>query len=231
MSTEIYPVVHVHDSRQAAIQSVLAHALGADGVYLINHYNTASTKLLDEAFNAVARTDEYRNGYIGVNYLWHEAASSSFIHIAHQLSAKKLIRAPDGVWSDATDINALATRKAHGLSSMRYLGGVAFKYTDLYTDNPHKAAAEVERLAPYVDVVTTSGRATGIQPPPDKVRAMKAVTTKPLAAASGISVDNIGDYSGDIDQLLVCSSIEIYKHSGIFDPKKLHDLIQAAHQQ
>ena len=51
--------------------------------------------------------------------------------------------------------------------------------------------------AEYVDVVTTSGPGTGQAADRDKIQAMKEVLgSNPLAIASGITAQNIGDYYG-----------------------------------
>lgn len=116
------------------------------------------------------------------------------------------------------------------LSRIRLLGGAAFKYTSGYTAEAGKAAFQAADLAPYVDVVTTSGEQTGAPPNPDKIRAMKAaVGDRPLAIASGVSVANIDDYRGAADQLLVASSIETAPYSGVFDPLRLQELVEYAH--
>jgi predicted TIM-barrel enzyme len=68
---------------------------------------------------------------------------------------------------------------------------------------------EAARIAAgYMDIVTTSGPATGQAAAPDKIRAMKeALGTFPLAIASGITAQNIGNYLNTADCFLVATGI------------------------
>lgn len=115
------------------------------------------------------------------------------------------------------------------LAGVALLGGVAFKYTPSYTDDPVGAAAAARELEPFVDVVTTSGPGTGMSPQPEKLAAMKHAIGKPLAVASGIGPDNIHGYAGTVDQILVASSVETQPYSGIFDVAMLAEFITIAH--
>lgn len=113
---------------------------------------------------------------------------------------------------------------------MRILGGVAFKYTRTFTNNPELAAQEVRTLYGATDVVTTSEEGTGTAPPVAKIQKMKiASADKPLAVASGIKLENIGDYENIVDEVLVASSVETSPYSGIFDRDKLKAFIRKAH--
>jgi phosphoribosylanthranilate isomerase len=50
-----------------------------------------------------------------------------------------------------------------------------------------------------------------------------------LAVASGLSIENIDDYAGLIDEVLVASSVETKPYSGVFDTAKLKQFIDKAH--
>ena len=87
---------------------------------------------------------------------------------------------------------------------MLYFGGVAFKYQREVED----VAAAARAALSYVDVVTTSGQGTGEAPAIAKIRAMKAAIGEvPLAIASGIRPENVGDYRGICDCFLVATGI------------------------
>ena len=51
-----------------------------------------------------------------------------------------------------------------------------------------------------------------------------------LAIASGVSTNNLYQYDGNVDQILVSTSIETEPYSGVFIPKKLKELILKAHE-
>jgi len=140
---------------------------------------------------------------------------------------------PDAVWSDDAvgGRDVVSYKRSLGLEAVRYLAGVAFKYTSSYTDNPIEAAILAREFAPLVDVVTTSGPGTGSAADVAKVAAMKAaIGSQELALASGVSLDNIEDYRPYVDTVLAASSIETYSYSGEFIESKLRDLVQAAHR-
>lgn len=228
MAIEIFPVVHVNEVSQALDQTELVYHTGADGVYLIDHHNH-DTALLLQAYNAVVQQNLYN--FIGLNFLQLFSAENAFSFIDKQFKSGNVARLPNAIWVDDAipDRHNLIDlrRERMELRNILYLGGVAFKYTRTYTDDPKDAAVQAKDLMPYVDVVTTSGKGTGSPPSPDKIRAMKqAIGDQKLAVASGISSDNINNYAGLFDQLLVSTSIEDEPYSGIFVEKKLKNLIE-----
>lgn len=230
MSIEIFPVVHIQDTEQALDQSSLALESGADGVYLIDHEGRSPDNLI-HAFNQVKEAHPER--FVGVNVLQSSSAAATLEFLLDSSRQGDIITLPDGLWVDNAETDkdqALELRALYPeLTSIRYLGGVAFKYTPLFTEDPQLAAQEARRLEPYVDVVTTSGAGTGKAPTPEKIRAMKAAIGKKLAVASGISAHNFAQFDGSFDQLLVSTSVETEPYSGIFDPQKLQELIDVAH--
>mgnify|MGYP000072399560 CR=1 FL=1 len=146
----------------------------------------------------------------------------------------------DGVWSDNARMhldNVGHESGAHYGEVVRakrqwfawqglYFGGVAFKYQRPVP--PEQWGATAKYAAPWVDVITTSGEGTGIAAPPEKLRAMRdAIGDHPLALASGVTPDNIGDYLDTVDAFLVSTGIE--QSFGVFDPAKVKALAQAIH--
>lgn len=233
MALDIYPVIHIDSEAQATEQATLALESGADGVYLIDHHNTHDTALLLSAYNSVKGT--FPSGFVGLNFLQRHSSALAFRELLAAKASDVIDEYPSALWVDYADTDkeeteALRTEQPE-LADILYLGGVAFKYTNAYTADAEKAADEAARLAPFVDVVTTSGAGTGIAPSPEKIASMKKATSpKPLAVASGISIDNIEGYAGSFDQLLVSTSIEEEPYSGIFNEKRLKELIDKAHQ-
>ena len=231
---KVFPVVHIQDTEQAREQTDIAFESGADGVYLISHSSGVSPAVL-KAFEAVKK--DHEDDYIGINLLAGRP-DTSFNIISRALAHEAIHTAPDALWVDEAthsleDIHALLDanilrQSSAELKGVRFLGGVAFKYTRLYTDNPRHAASAAHMLQDYMDVVTTSGQGTGYAPSPAKIAAIKEVIDKPLAVASGVSLQNIGDYGNNIDEVLVASSVETVPYSGIFDKSKLVEFIDTA---
>ena len=229
---EIYPVVHINDTYVAREQVTLALDFGADGVYLIDHNGRTDTIL--ETLRLIR--SERPDSFIGINLLGHriDEVYDLIERIANDGDETLL---PSAVWADNVENNAFdptefLERKNRNalLGKVKLLGGISFKYTSTFSENPEIAGAEVARLRDSVDVVTTSGAGTGKPPTVEKLKAVRqAACGKPVAVASGVSAGNIYDYAGLVDQILVSTSIETYPYSGVFDSQKLEELIRIAH--
>ncbi len=233
MSVEIYPVVHIKDVDTAVKQVDKSFAYGADGVYLIDHGVSGSANTLLSAFE-MAKTS-HPDQFVGVNILAAGSSARALSQLETACQQGVISRLPDGLWVDDAKhdlgTTTMLREQYPGLAAVRLLGGTAFKYTATYTDDPEKAALEARALAPHVDVITTSGEGTGMAPSVAKIVAMKqAIGDQKLAVASGITIENIQNYEGAVDQLLVSTSIETVPYSGVFDDAKLQTLITKAHQ-
>lgn len=231
---EVFPVVHVVDKEQAREQARLALDLGADGVYLIAHGMDTGADQLTEIFNEVV--EDNPDAFIGVNYLDLGSEEEMLRYLESAQRRGDINRLPDAVWADTIGFDPDSMENLellrNRLPTIQTLGGVAFKYTKEYTDDPIEAADEVRRNSALVDVVTTSGQGTGSAPSVEKIRAMKeAAGDQPLAVASGIDASNIDSFRGIVDKILVASSVETMPYSGIFDPDKLSELINLAHAE
>ncbi len=226
---KLLPVVHMQSPDHALRLSNQAMEAGADGIFVIDHLTSGRPDKLAEAYAAV-RGELGSSAFIGLNFLGltpSESAEYIAAHLGNQL--------PDAFWSDdavthARTHNILQLKEALEIRRVRFFGGVAFKYTRSYTSDPELAAVCAREHIGDVDVMTTSGSATGSPATPEKVAAMKeAIGNTPLALASGVSVDNIASYKG-VSYVLAASSVETGPYSGIYIPSKLHDLVQAAHE-
>lgn len=241
---KIFPIVHINkndiDGSVAAKESKRALDLGADGVYLIDHYNGNDTDRLFEAYNLALA--ESPDKYIGINILGMSpiGAMRAMAKALRQENGDGLLLSPGGLWVDDMrgydgenfpKLEALELKKSdENLKRVRLVGGVAFKYTKTYYDNPDMSRYEAVWLEDTVDVMVTSGPATGQPPSVEKCRAMKEVIgNQPLAVASGLSAENIRQYEGIVNEAMVSSSIETYPSSGRFNMLKLDALIKIAH--
>jgi hypothetical protein len=196
----VLPVIHVEREHQARRNADLARQAGADGVFLINHFSGYEDLL------AIQRTvsEDHPDWWVGVNCLDLDPPQV-FELVTEQVA---------GIWVDHAGIDereneqplaeeAAVARERSGWGGL-YFGGVAFKY-----QRPVEDLTRAARLAVrYMDVVTTSGAGTGIAAAREKIVAMKeAVGGFPLAIASGITPENVGDYLDVADCFLVATGI------------------------
>lgn len=218
---EIYPVLHTSGNVAGNIeQAHVAFDNDSDGLFLIDHHNTNPQKLL-EIYESI-RT-EFPDRFIGLNLLSCHRVSASL---------KKVVEnriLPDGLWSDSSDDPDMTKDRAYG-KNIKIFGGIAFKYTTSYTDDPETAARLANAAPDWIDVITTSGPQTGQPASLEKLKAMHDALPegKELAVASGVDMDNIEEIRKVVDKILLASSIE--QSDGIFDAAKLREITEASHQ-
>lgn len=198
---KLYPVIHAESLGQALDNVNIAYDAKADGVFIINHGISANQLFAIHEALTVFFPKEFP---IGMNCL--------------DLTPVELISEIDNsvpmIWTDSALIveGAEEQKEAQAVKeaierrnwSGQYLGGVAFKYQMPVEDleGVTKAAAD------YVDVICTSGPATGLSAPLEKIKRMKSVIpSKSLAIASGITVENVLDYMDFVDIFLVATGI------------------------
>ena len=227
----ILPVIHVVDEKQVVRNVRIAIEQGAPGVFLINHDFGV------EEFLPVIRATRERFPalWLGVNFLGVPAFNA--IPVLSDLADDGCV--VDGYWADdacvdesvALEGQALA---AEGLSIAEsrgwpglVFGGVAFKKQRPVAPGDYAAAARLG--CQLLDVVTTSGVATGEAADQDKVKTFRsAMGDAPLALASGVNPENFHHYAGVIDAALVATGIN---HPGDFyniDPLRLGRLLDLA---
>ncbi len=216
MLPKIHIVVHVLGSTQAQEQVRIARDAGADGVWLIDHANDFRT--LSNIVWLVRGA--FPDFWLGVNFL------DQRVDYATSMVDDRI----NGLWSDNAHVHpdddikiaerAKALRVGRGWKGL-YFGGVAFKGQSI----EHDVAAAAERAADLVDVVTTSGAATGVSAPEEKVRLMHEALRgrRPLALASGITPDNVEIYLPYTDYLMVATGVSRNFHE--LDPAKVERLV------
>ena len=81
-----------------------------------------------------------------------------------------------------------------------------------------------------MDVVTSSGRGTGIAADIEKVRILReAIPDTPLGLASGVTPENVGAYLPYVEAYLVATGIETARYSGILVPERTRQLAERIH--
>jgi predicted TIM-barrel enzyme len=196
------PVIHVADAAQAERNTQIAINNGADGVFLINNHGPSWQGLL-RIYHDVKR--KHPKVWVGLNCL--DLGQSAVSSIPSETA---------GLWVDNAGITVDSTIRARDFLRLQattawrgiYFGGVAFKYQSLVSD----VATAAKSAVSYVDVVTTSGDATGSAPSVEKITTMKrAVGAHPLAIASGMTPENVPLYHM-ADCFLVATGISSSYH-------------------
>ena len=112
-----------------------------------------------------------------------------------------------------------AIRAASGWRGL-YFGGVAFKKQRPVDPTLHAHSAHIAR--PFMDVVTTSGAATGQATDVTKIKNFRrGLGSAPMAIASGITPDN----AADVDCFLVATGINAPGDFYNIDPARLAALL------
>ena len=221
----ILPVIHVISEIQTAVNvDKLIHA-GIKGCFLINHDFDVVT------FLPIIRSirKRYPDFWIGINFL----AVTGFTAFPILASLKDEGCRIDAYWGDDARIDERQsdqveakeiekTRQECGWKGL-YFGGVAFKKQRPI--DPKDYAVSAISAANYMDVVTTSGVATGNAAEISKITTFRsALPDKPIALASGITPDNARHYKM-VDCFMVATGINIDDDFYNIDLQKLNLLI------
>lgn len=201
---KLLPVIHISDLYQTLRNVEIANKAGADGVFLINH-GEMSMSLYDTAYNV---NKAFPDTWLGWNCLGLETVYA-FSGLPEFLK---------GMWADNAHIHEgkdgeLSLETAKTIASNRamdasfeglYFGGFAFKYTQ----QPKDLEQAAQHARNYIDVITTSGPGTGHAADVDKIsRIRSAIGDHPLAIASGITPENVGEFLPYVDYFLVATGI------------------------
>lgn len=221
----VLPVIHVLDSERTLANVAHVVGQGAAGCFLINHDFgvEAFLPILRDVHAAMPRL------WVGANFLG--VTGRDAFPLLGELEADGC--PVDAYWADDARIDETGqdpseaediarVRAASGWTGM-YFGGTAFKKQRPVAPQDYEAAAR--HAVPYMDVVTTSGVATGEQADLTKIQAFRrGIGSAPMALASGVTPDNARDYA-DVDAFLVATGIS---HPGKFydiDPERLAALM------
>lgn len=206
----VLPVIHVVDSTQVKRNIEVAISEGVQGVFLINH-----DFAVDDFLPIIRQTRQWFPAlWIGVNFL-AVTGREAFPILAELQQDGCLV---DAYWADDARVDEsvsadqqqqaeeiLRVKQACGWQGM-YFAGVAFKKQREVKAGDYSTAASLAKN--FMDVVTTSGVATGKRTERSKVTNFRdAIGENPLALASGITPENICDYAEDVDAVLVATGI------------------------
>lgn len=225
----ILPVIHVLDTEQTTRNMEIAIAGGCPGVFLINHdfeYQKLLPIIRDtrhafpEAFigaNFIAVTGKYAFPVLGqlqsdgiqVNAYWADDARIDE-------------RTNENTQTEANEIAEI--RAASGWDGL-YFGGTAFKKQRPV--EPEHFGKSAQLAANHMDVVTTSGLATGIAADLTKIEQFREnCGDTALAVASGITLENLHLYQNLVDAFLVATGINFDEDFYNIDPQRLSALMK-----
>lgn len=224
----VLPVIHVLDNEQAERNTAIARHAGCPGVFLINHDFPV------EQFLPIIRhvRQQFPDYWLGVNFL-AVTGREAFPVLAELAESGCRV---DAYWADDARIDEslsaenqpeaqhiLQTKNNCGWDGM-YFGGTAFKKQREVHPDDYQKSANIARS--YMDVVTTSGIATGQSADHQKMDIFrKACGDRPLALASGITPENIAEYRPWVDAVLVATGINIKDDFYNIDPTRLATLL------
>ena len=221
----ILPVIHVINETQTAINLDKLTRAGIKGCFLINHdFDVAK-------FLPIIRSirKSYPDFWIGINFL----AVTGFDAFPILAALKNEGCRIDAYWGDdariderqlhQTEAEAIAkTRQECGWTGL-YFGGTAFKKQRPVHPKDYNMSATL--AANYMDVVTTSGIATGNAAEISKITTFRsAIPDTPIALASGITPENALDYKM-VDCFMVATGINIDGDFYNIDLQKLKLLV------
>lgn len=223
----VTPVIHVIDEAQVVRNIEIAIGEGTQGVFLINHDFGV------EPFLPIIRS--VRETF---PYLWHGV---NFLAVTGRDAFPTLGRLEaegcpvDAYWADDARIEerradddqveaeAITEARLQSEWSGLYFGGTAFKKQREVLPENYGRAAEI--AAGQMDVVTTSGVATGQEAETSKIGVFRAaIGDRPLALASGVTPENAHLYD-EVDCFLVATGINVAGDFYTIDPHRLKRLL------
>jgi len=228
----VTPVIHVQDASQALHNLDVLSDARCPGAFLINHDFDMATFL--PILREVRR--ERPDLWLGINFL-AQPGDIAF-PVLGDLARDGCVF--DAYWADDACIDerqAVQTRAETIAQARRtsdwhgsYFGGVAFKKQRPVAAEDYAKAAQAS--VPYLDVVTTSGVATGHAADREKIQTFRsALDTAPLALASGVTPENVTTYAEMVDIILVATGINAPGDFYNIDPDRLSALQTALRQE
>lgn len=219
----VLPVIHVLETERTLVNIDVLTGQGAPGCFLINHDFDVETFL-----PIVSEVREARpNLWIGLNFLAVTGLDAFPKLAALEAQGVRI----DAYWADDARIDekseaqpeAQAIQNARAGWSGLYLGGTAFKKQRPVAEADYAEAARI--ACDWMDVVCTSGQATGIEADDSKIATFRAaIGDKALALASGITPENAQRYK-EVDCFMVATGINYKDNFYDIDPERLRALL------
>lgn len=220
MKPEIIPVIHYHDDDQAERNAQIAKAAGITSVMFIQMQG----RDMDMARYATKFKDGNPDINVGINCL----SASPYAALLFSTTTGFNM-----TWTDDQVTHSLKTSNKDEQEiryikeqldqnpQHRYFVGCAFKHQD-HEPRPDISA---RRAISSGMIPTTSGSATGVAANVDKIANLRELigADSPLAIASGITPENVGDYAPFLTHILVATGISSDFHN--IDQAKLEALM------
>lgn len=224
----VLPVIHVLDAAQAKRNIQAAMDGGCPGVFLINH-DFEKEKLIPIIKEMRQAFPDY---WIGVNFLAVTGKFAFPILGALQAEGTRV----DGYWADDARMDERRAPddqpEAEEIAQIRrdsgwdglYIGGTAFKKQREVAPEHYAKSAQIATR--YMDVVVTSGVATGHAAEIGKIETFRThCGDTALGLASGITPANAGQYADAVDLFLVATGINYKGDFYNIDPALLQHLM------
>lgn len=221
----VLPVIHVLDTHRTLRNIREVVSAGAAGCFLINH------DFEPDRFLPIIRDVRavFPSLWMGVNFL---AVTGRDAFPMLGALAKEGV-AVDAYWADDARIDEHGVNtEAHDIAQIRtnsgwrglYFGGTCFKkQREVAPEHYGDAAREA---CGFMDVVTTSGVATGHEADLGKTQTFRrAIGDHSMALASGITPDNAAQYA-DVDCFMVATGINEPGNFYDIHPERLAALMQ-----
>jgi predicted TIM-barrel enzyme len=221
----VLPVIHVLDTPRTLRNIREVIAARAPGCFLINH------DFEPERFLPIIRDARaaYPSLWMGVNFL--AVTGKDAFPMLGALAEEGVT--VDAYWADDARIDehgqndeASEIAQIYEDSGWRglYFGGTCFKKQREVA--PEHYADAARHACAFMDVVTTSGVATGQEADLGKIETFRAaIGDTPLALASGITPENAASYA-DVDCFMVATGINAPGNFYDIDPDRLAALMR-----
>lgn len=222
----VLPVLHVLDTGRTLANIEVLLSTGAPGCFLINHDFGVETFL--PIIRDVRAT--HPDLWMGLNFLAVTGLNAFPQLIKLEAEGCRI----DAYWADDARIDERAETQTEAQRIMDakagwdglYFGGTAFKKQRPVAPEGHTSAARTARS--WMDVVCTSGAATGIEADDTKITTFRrAIGDAPLALASGITPENAVRYA-EVDCFMVATGINYPDNFYDIDPDRLRRLLDVA---
>lgn len=221
----VLPVIHVLDTPRTLQNVREVIGAGAAGCFLINH------DFEPERFLPIIRNvrASFPSLWMGINFL--AVTGRDAFPMLGTLERQGVT--VDAYWADDARIDEYGNNtEAEDMAKIRansgwnglYFGGTCFKKQREVAPEHYGAAAR--GACNYMDVVTTSGVATGHEAELGKIDTFRrAIGEHAMALASGITPENAESYA-DVDCFMVATGINKPGNFYDIDPARLAALMQ-----